>query len=58
MFNYTIDEDEEKINDLEIPPTKKMVEQFISRFLYKMKLTNEVCLISLIFIERLVVRCS
>ena len=49
-------------NDPEFPlvkgqsaPTQKTVEQFINKIFLKMRLTNEVCLLAFIFIERLIV---
>jgi hypothetical protein len=47
--------DSSKGDEMESTPALKVVEHFISRMLQKMKLTNEVCLLALIFIERLIV---
>lgn len=41
--------------DLEKAPSVLTVENFINMIFRKMKLSNEICLLSLIFIERLVV---
>ena len=42
--------------NLEEAPQHKAVFNFIQKVLQKLKLSNEVCLLSIIFIERLVVR--
>lgn len=60
VFSYNLDhvsqmEDE----DLEKVPSIHKVETYVNRIMMKMKLTNEVCLLALIFIERLMVSlCS
>jgi hypothetical protein len=42
-------------DDLEKVPTVQKIENFIMKIVMKMKVTNEVCLLALIFIERLMV---
>lgn len=37
------------------PPTQKMIEAFILKIFQKMRLTNEICLLAFIFIERIIV---
>jgi hypothetical protein len=56
MFMYNL-EKVSSINDdnLENTPSISEIEKFINRVFLKMKLANEICLISLIFIERLMV---
>eukprot|EP00347_Sterkiella_histriomuscorum_P019477 403341485 len=54
MFVYHIEDTKEKRQDLEQTPNKKTIETFILKLINRMKLTNEVCLLALIFIERLI----
>ena len=55
MYAYNLEDDLKK-EDFDHSPSQKTVESFITKIFHKMKLTNEVCLLSLIFIERLIVR--
>lgn len=55
LFVYDYQEVGHDSDELEHPPTKQQVESYMTRIFLRMKLTNEVCLLSLIFIERLMV---
>lgn len=55
LFVYHIEDTKERKEDLEQAPHQKIVEVFIMKIINRIKLSNEVCLLSLIFIERLAV---
>jgi hypothetical protein len=55
VFKFHIENTQELKEDFEQPPSQKSVQQFIQKIFHKMKLSNEVCLLSFIFIERLIV---
>ena len=52
---YDCEDVEEDGENYEETPSIFEIEDFITRVILKMKLSNEVCLISLIFLERLMV---
>ena len=54
MYSYEYDPNYAFIEG-KVAPTLKVIEQFITKMLLKMKLTNEVILMAFIFIERLIV---
>jgi len=53
FFSYATHEIRQPYQDLDSIPRPKEIEAFIARIMQRMQLSNEVCLLSFIFIERL-----
>lgn len=53
LFTYNLTMVDEEYSKLEKAPSSREVEKFISRIMQAMRLSNEVCLLGFIFLERL-----
>ena len=56
MFSFSMREVKQPYEDLEKIPKPREIETFMLRIIHRMQLSNEVCLLSFIFIERLLKR--
>lgn len=56
LFSFSMHEIKQPYNDLEKIPKPREIETFMNRIINRMQLSNEVCLLSFIFIERLLKR--
>ena len=53
FYSFNVDMYDQTFDDLEKAPSPLEVEKFITKIMFRMNLETEVCLMSLIFIERL-----
>ena len=53
FFSYNVEMKDQAFDDLELAPSSLEIEKFMKRFMLCMNLETEVCLMSLIVIERL-----
>ena len=53
FFSYSTHDIKQPYQDLDTVPKPREIEQFMSRIMQRMQLSNEVCLLSFIFIERI-----
>ena len=58
FFSYQTREIKQPYHDVESVPRASEIEKFISRIMHRMQLSNEVCLLSFIFMEKLMKKGS